>query len=57
MLGGIALAPIQSPVGFLAFFAVLIAISIASYRWIERPAQTWIRDRVSPRRVEVEKPA
>ncbi|MET3899832.1 peptidoglycan/LPS O-acetylase OafA/YrhL [Devosia sp. UYZn731] len=57
MLGGLPLAPIQSPFGFLAFFAVLIAISIASYRWIERPAQSWIRDRFSPRRASVEDPA
>lgn len=57
MLGGVPLAPIQTPFGFLAFFTVLIAISILSYRFIERPAQAWIRDRFSPRRAEVEKPA
>jgi peptidoglycan/LPS O-acetylase OafA/YrhL len=56
LLGALPLAPVQSPIGFLAFLAVLIAISIASYRWIERPAQTWLRDRFSKRRV-VEKSA
>lgn len=57
MLGGVPLAPIQTPLGFLAFFAVLIAISIASYRFIERPAQTWLRDRFASRLVTVEKSA
>lgn len=56
-LGGVPLTPLQSPTGMVAFFAVLIAISIASYRWIERPAQSWIRDRFSPQPRVVEKPA
>jgi peptidoglycan/LPS O-acetylase OafA/YrhL len=53
MLAGLPLAPIQTPLGFLAFFVVLIAISIASYRWIERPAQNWIRERFSAPRAVV----
>ncbi|HTN61029.1 MAG TPA: acyltransferase, partial [Devosia sp.] len=57
MLGGVPLAPIQTPLGFLAFFAVLIALSAASYRWIERPAQAWIRGRFPTRRVAAEKSA
>ena len=50
ILGGLPLAPFQGPLGFLAYMTVLIALSAASYRFIERPAQTWLRDRFSPRR-------
>lgn len=57
ILGGLPLAPVQSPIGFLAFFAVLIVISIASYRWIERPAQDWLRTRFAGGRTVVEKSA
>ena len=57
MLGGLPLAPIQTPLGFLTFFAVLIAVSAMSYRWIERPAQSWIRGWFPSRRVAVEKSA
>ncbi|WP_375451298.1 acyltransferase family protein [uncultured Devosia sp.] len=56
ILGGLPLAPIQGPVGFVGFMAVLIALSAASYRWIERPAQSWLRERFAPSRV-VEKSA
>jgi len=55
VLWGVPLAPLQSPLGMVVFFAVLITLSIASYNWIERPAQTWIRDRFSARRGSAEK--
>jgi peptidoglycan/LPS O-acetylase OafA/YrhL len=43
---GMPLAPLQSPLAMVIFMVVLIGISIASYRWVERPAQTWLRHRL-----------
>ncbi len=39
-----------SPYFFLAFFAVLFALSLASYHGFERPAQRFLRERFLPRR-------
>lgn len=35
-----------SPVALVAFFAVLLGLALASYRWWERPAQAWLRARL-----------
>jgi peptidoglycan/LPS O-acetylase OafA/YrhL len=32
----------------VAFYIALIALGAASYRWLERPAQNWIRSRAAP---------
>jgi peptidoglycan/LPS O-acetylase OafA/YrhL len=57
LLAGAPLAPMQSPLGMVIYMTVLIALAWASYRWIERPAQIWIRSRVAPRPVLAERPA
>ena len=38
-----------SPYALLAFFAALIAISLASYAWLEAPARDWLRARLGTR--------
>lgn len=43
---GIPAPLLQSSVAFLLYMGVLIAISILSYRYIERPAQDWLRNRL-----------
>jgi peptidoglycan/LPS O-acetylase OafA/YrhL len=42
-------ASLQSPLAFVAYMLVLIAVAGLSYRWLERPAQTWLRARLSRR--------
>lgn len=56
LLGGVPLAPLQSPWGMAGYMTVLIGIAILSYRFIERPAQSWLRNRFAARTV-VAKPA
>jgi peptidoglycan/LPS O-acetylase OafA/YrhL len=35
----------RSPWMLLGFFAALLLVSLASHRWLERPAQAWLRGR------------
>jgi len=44
-----------SPWVMLSFFAVLIGVSLASYRYLEMPAQRWLRQYRS--RPAVDRPA
>lgn len=39
----------RAPLAIAAFVAVLVAASFASYHWLERPAQRWLRSRLAPR--------
>lgn len=48
ILFGFPPAPIQTPLGLTAYMTVLILVAIASYNCIERPAQRWLRRRLSP---------
>lgn len=45
-------APLQTPAAFVTYMVVLIGVSILSYRYIERPAQSWLRHKLSPRKDE-----
>ncbi|MEO5806500.1 acyltransferase [Devosia sp.] len=47
LLLGFPLAPIQTPWGLLVYLSALIGLSILSYNWVERPAQSWLRKRLS----------
>ncbi len=38
----------SNPAIMLAFFLVLIATSLASHRWFEKPAQHWLRKKLLP---------
>jgi len=49
VLAGIDQRLFLSPVALGAFFAVLIPISLASYRWFEAPMQRWLRSRLGAR--------
>jgi len=37
-----------SPASLLVFFGLLIAISLASHRWFEKPIQNWLRRKLLP---------
>jgi peptidoglycan/LPS O-acetylase OafA/YrhL len=39
--------PFQSPFGLIGYLATLIGLSVLSYHWLERPAQTWLRSRLA----------
>ena len=34
----------------LAYLAIVVAVSYFTYRWIEKPARDWVRNRVQARR-------
>jgi peptidoglycan/LPS O-acetylase OafA/YrhL len=46
---GVPAAALQSPLAFFAYMLALIAVATMSYRWLERPAQAWLRTRLTPR--------
>jgi peptidoglycan/LPS O-acetylase OafA/YrhL len=37
-------------IAYLAYLAMIIAMSYFTYRWIEKPAREWVRNRVERRR-------
>jgi peptidoglycan/LPS O-acetylase OafA/YrhL len=39
-----------SPVAYVLYFSALIAASLASYHWLERPTQRYLRSRLHPTR-------
>lgn len=39
----------RSSLSLVLFFGVLIPLCFASFRWVERPAQSWLRRRLIPR--------
>ena len=45
---GISLSFFRSPLSLLLFFLVLIPASLACYHWFERPAQTFLRQKLLP---------
>jgi hypothetical protein len=36
-------------IAYLAFLAIVIAISYFTYRWIEKPGREWVRNRIQTR--------
>jgi peptidoglycan/LPS O-acetylase OafA/YrhL len=54
---GIGFAVFLSPYALVGFFAVLVAISYASHRWLEMPAQRSMRRRWLPARPPARAPA
>ena len=38
-----------TPTALFAFFGVLIALGLASFHWLERPAEEWLRNRLLER--------
>jgi peptidoglycan/LPS O-acetylase OafA/YrhL len=46
-LWGLPVEPFQSPFGLIGYLATLIGLSVLSYHWLERPAQTWLRSRLA----------
>jgi len=37
-------------IAYAAYLAMIIAMSYFTYRWIEKPARDWVRNRVERRR-------
>ena len=45
-LAGFQLSAFASPIAMLVFFLVLIPLSLCSYHYLERPAQSFLRKRL-----------
>lgn len=47
---GVPSAILQSPEAFVGYMLALMAVATLSYKWLERPAQTWLRLHLTPKR-------